>query len=72
MSYSDIRAECEGFGAVKRDDVGDICGLSGCVCNGKNCPSKAYWAKGHKQPGYYRQRALDRTGLAEQYAEEIG
>ncbi len=72
MSWKETyKSECERGGVVRRGDLGDECAVSGELCNGKNCPSKEYWAKNHRQPGYYRLRALDRTGLKEQYEAEV-
>ncbi len=72
MSWqTEYKDECIKCGAVRQTELGDECPFSGEMCNGKNCKSKQYWAKAHKQPGYYRQRALDRTGLVEEYEAEV-
>ena len=73
MKYREIKAQCEGVGAVKRNDPSgdDTCAFSGGICNGYNCPSKQYWNESHRQPGWHRMRSLEKTGLEGQFAEEI-
>ncbi len=71
MKYAAIREECGEKQYIRRTELGDECKVSGEMCTGKNCPSKLYWSKAHKQPGYYRQRALDKTGLTEAFREEM-
>lgn len=73
MTYKENRAECESAGYVKHDPDGmDVCGVqSGLLCCGDSCPSKKYWNSAHRQPGWYKHRALERTGLKKQFEEEI-
>jgi hypothetical protein len=72
MSYAELRAECVKQGYVGKDMDGfDLCGPGGCLCSGHSCPSKKYWNKGHRQPGYYKDRALERTGLVTEFKKEM-
>lgn len=73
MSYAEIRKECDIRGYIHDDEVmkEPKCSLSGQMCNGGCCPVKRYFTKAHKQPGYYRQRSLDKTGLVGAYEKEI-
>ena len=72
MKYAEVRGQCEASGYVKEDVDGmDMCGVGGGLCSGHSCPSKKYWNKDHTQPGYYKDRALEKTGLMDAYEEEM-
>lgn len=72
-TYQERRTECESAGYVKEDCGVAVCGLNTSVkCSGYSCPAKLYWNKAHKQMGWHKQRALEKTGLAGQFAEEMG
>ncbi len=72
-SYERKRKECEVSGYITEDADGlRTCGVGGGLCSGHSCLSKKYWNKDHHQPGWYKNRALERTGLGEAYEEEMG
>ncbi len=72
MTYADNKKECAELGYVKTDTDGlDVCGPGGGLCSGHSCLSKKYWNKEHKQPGWYKERALERTGLGEEFRKEM-
>ena len=73
MKYKQMREECEEVGAVIHGEGGiDTCGFAtGTRCSGYSCPSKLFWAEGHRQPGWHMNRALEKTGLEEGFKEEM-
>lgn len=72
MKYEDMRAQCKDAGAIKMGTASlDICGYSGAMCSGHSCPSKKYWNQSHRQPGWHKLRALEKSGLIESFAEEM-
>ena len=72
-TYEEYYKQCSELGYVKEDIDGlKTCGPCGGLCSGHSCRSKKYWNKDHHQPGWYKERALERTGLGEAYEEEIG
>lgn len=72
MKFIEMKKECEEAGIVKEQEGVEVCGLSlGVRCCGYSCPSKLYWSAGHRQHGYHKNRALERTGLVKQFKEEM-
>ena len=72
MNYAERRAECSTSGYIKTDCGVEVCGLNKSVkCSGYSCPAKLYWNKAHKQQGYHKNRALEKTGLAKAFEEEM-
>ena len=73
--FAEMKRQCEKARSEPLDvdvDGFDLCCVqSGLICTGDSCPSKKFWNKTHRQPGYYKQRALERTGLTEEYEEEM-
>ena len=72
-TYAERRAECSTSGYIKEDCGVEVCGLNTSVkCSGYSCPAKKYWNQEHKQLGWHKQRALEKTGLAEAFKKEMG
>ena len=73
MKYAEMREQCDAAGVVKEDCGVEVCGVNTAVkCSGYSCPSKLYWNKAHRQPGWHKMKALEKTGLEDQYKEEMG
>ena len=54
-----------------QDGVTKICGLNkDRKCNDEQCPSLNHWGP-DRQLGWHEERALEQTGLTEQYESEM-
>ena len=73
MKFSEMKEQCLAAGYVGEEEGVEVCGCSVVVaCSGYSCPSKKYWNIGHgKQEGYHKMKALENTGLKDQYREEM-
>ena len=72
MNFPEIREECDSHGIVKNDMGVNVCGASrGVLCCEASCPSIGYWTN-HRDFGYGKMKALERTGLVDDYEEEMG
>ena len=70
--YAEMRKECLASGYIIQEAGVDVCGVNKSrKCSGYACPSKHYWNSGKSQEGYHKMKALEATGLTEQYNEEI-
>lgn len=71
--FKQMKQECKDAGYVQRDAEGiEVCALAKKTkCSGHSCPSKAYWAQSHRQTGYHYLKALERTGLIDDYNDEM-
>ena len=75
MNFYDKRSECrEARPKFDKDKDGhDICiAQHTLLCNAGSCLSTHYWTHGkQKQIGWTSARALENTGLEDQYKEEM-
>ena len=72
--FDKMQQDCKRDGIVHIDSVDGVTEVCGCNhdrrCNTDQCPSLNYWG-GDKQVGWHEERALEQTGLTEQYESEM-
>jgi hypothetical protein len=70
--FRECKRQCVAARSEPLEKDGDGCDLccvsSGYICCVDSCPS----TNEQRQPGWYKQRSLERTGLAASYEEEMG
>lgn len=71
--FAEMKRQCKEFTELETDTDGFelCCFQSGLICCGDSCPSKKFWNKAHRQPGYYKHRSLEKTGLLDEYKKEM-
>ena len=74
--HESYRKQCEERGYIKADELDgggfSICGVNRDLeCKEGSCALSNEYFGGDKQVGWHVERALDNTGLTEQFKEEI-